>query len=279
MSTGLDNLDYKKGWHDLSVDEYEGYRPNMASFHMHEYYEISLILSGDVRVLLSDRVEEGREARLVLTAPGTPHFISSAENVLYRRLNLLFSEELVDAYIPEWKSFLSLFGANGRVIPLDVAAANIYRDAIERIRAESDPFRKKLLLLYVLSLIAETADGDEPTRAPAYVTGALSYIHAHYAERIIAAELAATLGVGRTTLMTGFKQYTGRTLHDYLLFCRLKHAAHILRRGATEEAAAAATGFGDTPSLIRAFRRAFGMTPRQYMAADKSAHTGEKTAP
>ncbi len=265
MGAGLDNLDYKKGWHDLSVDYYEGYRSNMASFHMHEYYEISLIMAGDVRVLLSDRVEEGREARLVLTSPGTPHFISSAENVLYRRLNLLFSEELVDAYTPEWKRFLALFGANGRVIPLLPAECERFRAVIEAIRSEENTFRKKLLLLYVLSLITETAKSEAPSPIPPYVTGALTYIHAHYAERIVAAPLAEELGVGRTTLLVGFKQYTGRTLGDYLLRCRLKHAAHLLRRGATEEAVAAAVGFGDTPNMIRGFRRAFGMTPRQYM--------------
>jgi AraC-like DNA-binding protein len=266
MATGLDNLEYKKSWHDLTVDYYEGYRSNMASFHMHEYYEISLILSGEVRVLLSDRLEEGRSARLVMTGPGTPHFISSAENILYRRLNLLFSEELIDSYLPEWQRFLSLFGSNGRIIEITDAQCALYQQHIEGIREEADPFRRKLLLLYFLSLIAEVAHEEAPMGIPPYVTGALTYIHTHYKERIVAAELAERLRIGRTTLMTALRRYTGHTLHDHLLRCRLKHATQMLRGGATEQAAAAACGFGDTPSLIRGFRRAFAMTPRQYLA-------------
>ncbi len=266
MATGLDNLDYKKGWHDLTVDYYEGYRSNMASFHMHEYYEISLILSGEVRVLLSDRMEEGCSARLVMTAPGTPHFISSAENILYRRLNLLFSDELIDSYMPEWQRFLSLFGKNGRVIELTPSECARYQRQIEAIQRESDPFRRKMLLLYFLSLITEVAREEPLTEVPPYVTGALSYIHGHYGERIVAAELAERLRIGRTTLMTAFRQYTGHTLHEYLLRCRLRHAAHMLRGGATEQAAAEACGFGDTPNLIRSFRRVFFLTPRQYLS-------------
>lgn len=47
----------------------------MTDYHMHEYYEISLILSGNVNILLNDKVESCATAKLVLLAPLTSHYI------------------------------------------------------------------------------------------------------------------------------------------------------------------------------------------------------------
>ena len=54
MRYQIDNLSYKKGWDNISVDSYGGYGPRMTDYHMHTYYEISLIKEGDVTVFLSD---------------------------------------------------------------------------------------------------------------------------------------------------------------------------------------------------------------------------------
>ena len=63
MPTKLENLFYKTAWNDCTVDYYEGYRTTMVDFHMHDYYEVSLILTGNVKVLLSDK---GMEVTYVL---------------------------------------------------------------------------------------------------------------------------------------------------------------------------------------------------------------------
>lgn len=157
MATNLDNLEYKKSWHSFYVDYYEGYSPNMDSFHMHEYYEISLIISGNVKVLLANSASEGVGCRIVLTAPNTPHFIACEQNELYRRLNLLFSPDFIETYSSEFKSLLGIFGKNGQIISLTEAQCDEYLHLAEKMRTESSPIRKKLLLLYLLSLISELA--------------------------------------------------------------------------------------------------------------------------
>ena len=135
------------------------------------------------------------------------------------------------------------------------------------IQQEENSFRKRLLLLMFLSRIADLTEDSNPTdeELPAYVTDALSYLQEHYAEKIVASELAWRLGVGRTTLMTGFKHYTGSTLNDYLTRYRLKQAIHCLRQKKTEQSTAEICGFGDACNLIRSFRQHFGMTPKQYL--------------
>ena len=270
MHTNLENLQYRTHWTDCTVDYYEGYRTTMADFHMHDYYEVSLILTGSVKVLLSDRSQEGEGARIVLSAPKTPHFISRDPEIFYSRLNLLFSHEFLDGYVPEASHLLSVFGKHGRVLPLEESERDFFRDLMLDLSAETDAFRRRLKILCILSHVAEHAkEAPADPDIPPCVTGALTYIGEHFSEKILAADLAWRLGVGRTTLMTAFKAYTGSTLNDYVIRCRVKNALHMLRAGKTEQEAAEACGFGDTCGLIRGFKKCYSMTPRQYLFAEQ----------
>lgn len=268
MSVYLDEHGFGTSWHTFTTDSYEGYLPRMTDYHMHNYYEVSLILTGNVKVLLPGLAESGTQSRLVLMRPRTPHFITCEPNMLYKRVNVLFSGDFVTNYVPEWQRLSAVFGKDGTVQKLSDAEREEYAELVEKMQAETDLFRCRLYLLMLLSLIAERMEAsgeiDEP---PAYITGALSYITEHFDQKIVAADLAWRLGVGRTTLMTAFKRYTGTTVNEYVLQCRLKNAVRRLRAGETEQEAAEHCGFCDACNLIRAFKRYFKMTPRQYLAA------------
>ncbi len=275
MSTNLENLYYRTHWNECTVDYYEGYRNTMVNFHMHDYYEVSLILTGNVKVLLPDHIQEGQEARLVLTAPKTPHFISCDPDIFYSRLNLLFSHSFVEDYIPEVSRILSVFGERGRVIILSPEQKELLFSHIKQIDAEESSFRRRLMILCLLSRISEMGgENDTSTEIPLYVTGALTYISDHYSEKIVAEKLAWHLGIGRTTLMTAFKAYTGSTLNEYVIRCRAKNALHILRTGVTEQEAAERCGFGDPCNLIRNFKKCYGKTPREYLKSEKETNPG-----
>ncbi len=268
MSANIEHLGYGSEWHDFRIDTYEGYVSNMSDYHMHKYYEISIILSGNVKVLLPDSMQYGDKPRIVLTPPMTAHFMVCEPGMLYKRVNLLFSRAFVAEYIPEWKQILSVFQKSGQVIiPADGQISELY-ELCEKIKADTNLFRRRLLLMIFLSKICEfnaEQTQKDVRMVPSYVIGALSYLHEHYNEKIVASELAAELGIGRTTLMTAFKQHTGSTICDYLCEYRLKKACALLQSGETQQTAAERCGFGDASNLIRAFRRRFGTTPGRYI--------------
>ena len=266
MSVYLDGHGFGTAWHDLVTDHYRGYLPRMTDYHLHVYFEISLILSGNVRVLLPGLAESGTDCRLVLMRPRTPHFIVCEPNLLYERRNVLFSGDFIVNYVPEWQRLSSVFGKDGMVHSITAEECREYNDLIIRLEQESDPFRRRLHLLMLLSLIADRMEATgEMKEPPAHITEALAYITEHSNERIVASELAWRLGVGRTTLMTSFKKYTGTTVNEYVLQCRLKNAIRYLRQGLTEQQTAELCGFSDACNLIRSFKRYFKITPKQYL--------------
>ena len=266
MHTMQYDREYPNQWQDVLVKFREGYRSPVADFHEHDYYELNLILSGNVNVLLENQANEGVQSRIVLTKPHTPHFVTCKPDTLYSRLYLLFAEDFIANYVSEWPQLSKLFGDGGRVVTLSPEQRDFCKNIIRRVESETNQMRQKLLILYLLSYIGEYIDQTTtPSATPTYILDALSYIEEHYHEKITAADLAMRLYVGRTTLMTAFKQYTGNTLNNYITECRLKNAIEMLSHGYTEQETAEACGLGDSSGLIRSFKRIFGVTPRQYI--------------
>ena len=260
--------------HDLIVDHFEGYRNDLTSYHAHQYYEISLIISGNVKVLLQDSTLDDTESKLVLLRPNTQHMIAVAPDLLYRRVNVLFFHDFINDKIEEWQRFMNLFGENGRIISLTSEQCTRYQELIARIEADKNPFRRQMMLLCFLSEIEESLDSKAPkTIVPPYVIEAMTYINSNYSKKIVASELAWNLHIGRTTLMTAFKKYTGSTLNEYIARCRLKNAILAMQHGKKEQQIAEECGFTDLCNMIRCFKRYFKMTPKQYLASRNRATT------
>lgn len=253
-------------WKDLHVEVLEHYRSPILDFHAHEYYELILIQSGNAKILLKDQTVEGTKSSLLMTSPGTPHFLSCAPDTPHDRILLIFTKECLEGFIPEWQELAEIFGKNGRILSLSPDQTSFIIETIKKIGHENLPLRKKLLLVYLLTYLRDFSQGTGQTAAtPAYIINALSYIEEHFSEKITAQALAERLYIGRTTLMTTFKKYTGNTLAEYITLCRLKNAIQMLLQGSTEQEAAEACGLGDGTNLIRCFKRVYGMTPRQYL--------------
>lgn len=267
MESGQYDHGYGSLWQDVLVYRREGYTTSVADYHEHDYYELNLILSGNVRILLPGHCVETDRSHLILTGPGTPHYISCEPDRLYSRLYLCFSPAFAEG-VPAWESLGSLFGIQGSVVAVSSKQLRLCSEVIGHIQEETDPLRRRLLICYLLSHVADflREGAVEATPAPYYIIEALSYINAHYGEKLVAADLARQLHVGRTTLMTGFKRHTGSTLGDYLAGIRLKHARILLEEGMGVQETADACGFSDSGALIRGFKKVYGVTPGKYVS-------------
>ena len=92
----------------------------------------------------------------------------------------------------------------------------------------------------------------------------LIYVEANLAERITLEETAAHFWISTTTLSTLFSKRMGISFYQYVLKRRLREARDQIAQGMPIENAAARVGFSDYSAFYRAFRREYGMSPRQY---------------
>lgn len=77
-------------------------------------------------------------------------------------------------------------------------------------------------------------------------------------------QVAREAGMNETKLKHGFKAVFGETIFDFSVRCRMQHALRLLRERQVPVARIAETvGYAHQTSFATAFRRHFGMSPRQ----------------
>lgn len=98
------------------------------------------------------------------------------------------------------------------------------------------------------------------------VLAARQFIEQHYAEPIGLPAIADAAGCSRFHFLRLFRQYYGRTPHQYLTTVRLREARRLLLGGAPATEACFAVGFDSVASFTALFRRQHGCPPGAFAA-------------
>ena len=93
----------------------------------------------------------------------------------------------------------------------------------------------------------------------------VSYIDFHYTEELSLRYFAKMFNLSRTYLSDLFRKETGSTLTDFIHQVRLRHAIVLLNSSTLSVTAIATScGYNDVNYFIRRFKKAYGLSPRQY---------------
>lgn len=114
----------------------------------------------------------------------------------------------------------------------------------------------------------KAASPDAGTRDRRRAVDAAIWLDAHAHEPIDLESTARAAGVSAFHFLRLFANVLGVTPHQYLVRCRLRHAARLLAedtRSITD--IALDVGFGDLSNFVRTFHRAAGMSPRRFRQA------------
>ena len=247
----------------------------MPSHHCHPYYELSYIEKGACRFLVEDGMYDLVEGVFLLIPPQTLHYTRYLLGAC-RRCGVYFRMEDLDdeivSRLPGGTEFFSQMcilktpsDARRRIGELIAAMGD------EELRPdESSPLLLRrqlqgLLLLCARSCTLERRGPAEIRTADRQVLLAARFINEHFRQQITAADIAAAAGFSPNYLSRKFREAAGIGVHDYLVFVRLREAALELvttRESVTE--IALRCGFSDSNYFKDAFKKKYGMTPREY---------------
>jgi AraC-like DNA-binding protein len=100
---------------------------------------------------------------------------------------------------------------------------------------------------------------------------AMGMLHHHPAETWTVASLAAAVGVSRAALARRFTAVVGEPPMSFLAGWRLALAADLLREpDSTLGAVARQVGYGSPYALSTAFKRAYGVSPKEHRMATQA---------
>ena len=247
-------------------------------YHYHEFDKLVLQLGGRAAYHIEGRRYPLQPMDVLLVSRGVIHQPAVDPGEVYERLVLWISRD-----------FLSRFSGGGT----DLAACftlsaergvhlfrprgedrGRYRELFGRVEAAGaeDAFGARLLADTCVLQLMVALNRDFPAAGAAdaayrfdpKMEEVTRFIREHLCEELTIDRLAGRFFLSRFYLMHRFKDVYGCTVHQYIRQKRLQQAAEQIRLGVPVLKAAEEAGFRDYSVFLRAFRGAYGKSPRQW---------------
>ena len=247
----------------------------MKCYHCHPYYELSYIEHGSCRFFVEDTIYDLHDGDFLLIPPELFHYTRYLFGPCLRSGIYFRAEDLSAELVSKVPGGIAFF-SQLRVFQVSAVRRRLISSLLERMAAEEQDFDdlsplmlryqlQELLLLCsrVCSLLSENLADIHTTDRQVLL--AARFINEHFRQQISAADIAAASGFSPNYLSRKFREATGIGVHDYLVFIRLRNAAfELISTDDSVTDIALRSGFSDSNYFKDAFKKKYGITPREY---------------
>ena len=243
-----------------------------AHRHVHFVHSIGIVDAGrKIHVTKNGSFDVGKGNVFVVQADESHGSrLSPGENYSSRCIRL--SPELMSEFICEVTDGLQTNYYCPNPVVDDAELAQLVLRLHYVLQQETDLLEKQTCLMEVLSLLIarhtsgmRVADMDVNRNDKKAVLEVCRYLQDCFRENVSLETLSKISGLNLYYLCRAFTRSVGVSPHAYLTQVRLNHAKRLLASGEIPVEVAYETGFFDQSHFHKAFKKKFGLTPRQFM--------------
>ncbi len=248
-------------------------------YHYHEFDKIVLQLSGRVSYNIEGKSYLLQPMDILLVSRNLIHLPVIDTTEAYERMVLWISRDFLARFSRDGHDLASCFDRTAarqfHLYRPRGEERSRYRALFDAIKAaDNDAFAADILsdtcvLQLMVSLNRDLLRINTPVETSAYrfdskMEEITHYIREHLGDELSIEQLASVFYLSRYHLMHRFKEVYGCTVQQYIRQKRLQEAAEQIRRGIPVLKAAEDAGFRDYSVFLRAFRTAYGKSPREW---------------
>jgi AraC-like DNA-binding protein/mannose-6-phosphate isomerase-like protein (cupin superfamily) len=250
-------------------------------FHYHEFNKILVFISGEVTYLIEGRAYHLKPWDIIIVSSNEVHKPIINPSKPYERIVIWVNSAYLEKHNTENCDLTTCFD------PASRNKVNLVRPSpenLQRIKAillhleqslKDNGFGSRILansvfmqLVVYLNREFLSTSGTAPVSDVQYdenIGKVIDYINEHISEDLSIDKLSSEFYISKYYLMHKFKKQTGYSIHNYILQKRLILAGPLIREGKPATEVSIECGFKDYSNFIRAFKKMYGLPPKQYL--------------
>lgn len=264
---------------DFEIYYYEDRSLSRVDLHTHNYYEFYFFLEGDVQIQIGEELFPVSFGDIMLIPPYHTHCtVIRSQEIPYRRFVFWISQEYCNHLLqssPDYAYIMQYVATEKRYIfHTDQIVFNSIQSKILRLLEElrSEKYGREAqisicvndLVLGINRLAHEQNTPKKKASEHQLYRQLEEYIEDHLTEDLSLENLSELFYASKYHIAHVFKDNIGLSIHQYIMKKRLNLCKEAISGGMSITEVYHLFGFGDYSSFYRAFKKEYGISPKDY---------------
>lgn len=265
---------------DFTIMHSNDYVWRMKEFHIHDFYEIYLSLTGDSNIFVNDKIYNMSKGDLFIFNSSDLHKILVPPKMNYERYVIEFVPAFIENFSTKHSDLLEFYNDRPpkftHQMHLDEKHLELFITYFEQaIYYYNNPsygsdvhikiaLAELLLMINELYRTTNTISNYVSNKDYHKIKPIINYINQNLTGDLTLQNLSSQFFISKQQLCFVFKKVTGFSVNEFIIHKRIMQAKELLKENFSVSQVGEMVGYYNLSHFIRTFKKMVGVSPKRY---------------